>query len=267
MGKRVKPEALFSLLKACAYLLAFYFSQILVGFILALFIGNANDFIMKNAMEITIISNVCAVFICIWLMRRFEGKDVCEGFDINLSLKKPLVVLDVCLARGVFAQYVTAYWINTATLPDSWVKQLEENTDMLTSGSISARIIALAIVAPLTEEIIFRACIQGTLSKSINRWIAIAIQAIVFGLAHGAMASIIVATLLGVLMGWLYSTYKSILPSMLFHLAYNLTSVFLSNLNIIFLIISCVCFALGLAFLVYLEFKHTNDKGDNNEAL
>lgn len=261
-------EALISLLKACVYLLAFYFSQILVGVIIALAVSaDAVEFVEKNAMEVSIISNLVAVLLCIWLVKVFERKDAIEGFSINADFKKPICVLVACAALGFFAQYITSYWINTARLPDSWIEQLEDNTDMLTSGGLDARIIALAVVAPLAEEIIFRACIQGTLSKAINKWIAIGAGALVFGLAHGAYASIIVATLLGFFMGWLFAQTRSIIPSMIFHVAYNLTSVFLTSLNTVFFIISCVCFALGLAYVIYLSVKNKNVKGENNEAL
>lgn len=268
MSKRERTsEILVSLLKACAYALAFYFSQVALGIALSIIMPKVtDDFLISRSMELSIISNLISVVLCVLLMRGLEKKSTCEGFSLHFDMPKPAVVLGLSIAVGVFLQYVVSFVINTATLPSAWLTELEESSALLREGTLASRIIALAIVAPLAEEIIFRACIQGTLSRAMNKWVAISISSLVFGVAHGHTLGIITAIIIGFLLGWLYAQLGSIFPSMLLHLAYNLTSIFLNRLNLVIFIISCVCLVLGIGYLIYIGITHSK-KGENDEAL
>ncbi len=294
MDRREKAGlAIIAIIKACAYILIYFASQIVIGLVLGIIFAftdpdGATDLLLSKSMELTILANMISVVLCIWLTRKMYDEGAYQGFKLNLDMANKGKVLAVCVALGVFGQYVVTYIINSleSKLPVSWVDALEENTKLMQQSNYVTMFIAIAIVAPLAEEIIFRACVQSALHKGITRWPAIIASSLVFGLMHGNPIGIIYATLLGFFMGWLFSQFDSIFPSMIFHLAFNLTSVLLTKLSTAFFVISCVCFALCLAYIIYLGIYHKkhplpvqddtdlsgtdiNNKGDNdnNETL
>lgn len=82
--------------------------------------------------------------------------------------------------------------------------------------------ISVAILTPIAEEFLFRGAILRRIHMTTsNQWIAICISSVLFGLMHGNMAQFIHAFLVGLLLGWMYCRYKSLLPSILFHIINN----------------------------------------------
>lgn len=93
--------------------------------------------------------------------------------------------------------------------------------------------VAIGILAPLAEEIVFRGAILRTLLDMVskkNHWVAIFISAAVFGLIHGNEAQFINALLMGLLLGWMYYRTKSLVPGILMHWVNNTMAYVLNNL-------------------------------------
>ena len=67
------------------------------------------------------------------------------------------------------------------------------------------------------------------LNQNMNSWVAIIISSVVFGAMHGTIIGFLYATAIGVIMGWLYIKFDSVLPSALFHIAFNATSIMISE--------------------------------------
>ena len=93
--------------------------------------------------------------------------------------------------------------------------------------------VALGILAPLAEEIVFRGAILRTLlgmmSKK-NHWVAIMISAAIFGVVHGNMAQFVNASLMGLLLGWMFYRTKSLVPGILMHWVNNTMVYILINI-------------------------------------
>ena len=97
--------------------------------------------------------------------------------------------------------------------------------------------IVIALLVPLAEEVVFRGSILRALleyfktNKKIENakglkakdgvWLSIIISSMLFGTVHGNLAQFIHATLLGILLGWLYTKTKTILPGVFLHLLNN----------------------------------------------
>ena len=93
--------------------------------------------------------------------------------------------------------------------------------------------VAVGILAPLTEEIVFRGAILRTLLDMVskkNHWVAIMISAAIFGVVHGNMAQFVNALLMGLLLGWMYYRTKSLVPGILMHWVNNTMAYILCNL-------------------------------------
>lgn len=84
--------------------------------------------------------------------------------------------------------------------------------------------LAIGIMAPLAEEVVFRGAILRTLLRVFgNRWhwVAIAISALVFGAVHGNLPQFVHATIIGMLLGWMYYRTGSIVPGIVLHWVNN----------------------------------------------
>ena len=89
----------------------------------------------------------------------------------------------------------------------------------------------IGILVPIAEEMVFRGAILRTLLRIFNpryHWLPIVLSALLFGAVHANMAQFFHATLLGLLLGWLYYHTNSIVPGIVLHwmnntIAYVLT--------------------------------------------
>ncbi|MBO7608956.1 MAG: CPBP family intramembrane metalloprotease [Muribaculaceae bacterium] len=103
-------------------------------------------------------------------------------------------------------------------IPD---KLTAEDYDNLTGGIVG--LIDTGIMTPVAEEILCRGAILGALLRLMPRrpWIAIVIQALIFGLIHMNPVQIVFGTLYGVMLGWLAWRTSSLLPGIVVHVANN----------------------------------------------
>lgn len=93
--------------------------------------------------------------------------------------------------------------------------------------------VAVGILAPLTEEVVFRGAILRTLLGMMskrNHWVAIMISAAIFGAVHGNAAQFVNALLMGLLLGWMYYRTRSLVPGILLHWVNNTMAYILTNL-------------------------------------
>jgi len=84
--------------------------------------------------------------------------------------------------------------------------------------------LALGILAPVAEELVFRGAILRSLMDYFNHrlpWIPIVASALLFGAVHGNMAQFANAFTMGLLLGWLYCRTHSIVPGVVLHWVNN----------------------------------------------
>ena len=83
---------------------------------------------------------------------------------------------------------------------------------------------AVGVLIPIAEEMVFRGAILRRLlavTGTKRHWAAIAISALVFGGCHGNVPQFVHATLIGLLLGWMYYRTDSIVPGVVFHWVNN----------------------------------------------
>ena len=113
--------------------------------------------------------------------------------------------------------------------------EMDENTQQIITSLMKEPwgYVAVGILAPLAEEVVFRGAILRTLlgimSKK-NHWVAIMISAAIFGVVHANLAQFINALLMGLLLGWMYYRTKSLVPGILLHWVNNTMAYVLTNI-------------------------------------
>ena len=91
--------------------------------------------------------------------------------------------------------------------------------------------LAIAIAAPVAEEIVFRGAILRALLNSFKQpWVAITLSALFFAVGHLNPAQMPHAFLIGLLLGWMFYRTGSILPGILFHLVNNTVAYVLERI-------------------------------------
>jgi membrane protease YdiL (CAAX protease family) len=83
---------------------------------------------------------------------------------------------------------------------------------------------AVAIVAPITEELLFRG-LGYSLLERYGRWFAIVVVGVAFGVYHGLVHALPELAVFGCALAWLRSRTDSVLPGMLMHAAFNTIGV------------------------------------------
>ena len=113
--------------------------------------------------------------------------------------------------------------------------EMDENTQQIITSMMKEPwgYVAVGILAPLAEEVVFRGAILRTLlgimSKK-NHWVAIIISAAIFGVVHANLAQFVNALLMGLLLGWMYYRTGSLVPGILLHWINNTMAYVLTNI-------------------------------------
>lgn len=121
-----------------------------------------------------------------------------------------------------------------AIIPEMYLSELMPDLTNLIEDEMTKLVnndlgyLTLCLFAPFVEETVFRgAVLRSLLPRMKNRWGAIAISAALFALIHMNPAQMPHAFLAGLLLGWMYSRTKSILPGVAYHWINN-TIVFVA---------------------------------------
>jgi membrane protease YdiL (CAAX protease family) len=88
-------------------------------------------------------------------------------------------------------------------------------------------IILASVVAPITEELIFRAGLFRYLNQRTPRWLALLMPACLFGALHANLASFLPLVALGILFSLAYERTGNIAVSMVAHSLFNLNTMML----------------------------------------
>lgn len=111
-------------------------------------------------------------------------------------------------------------------LPWPWVEALDRlardlaNTLFARSGPTAVLLVSL--MAGIGEELLFRGVMQEGLERLLGPTAALLLASLLFGLAHAVTkAYFLVATLIGIYLGWLYLATGNLLVPILVHFLYD----------------------------------------------
>lgn len=150
-----------------------------------------------------------------------------KHFHIRYSLKfkgcswRFVPIVTIASVLGILGLDITQEYLNLPNL-------LEK--DMLSMCNKTEGIIAIAVLGPITEELVFRGVICGTLLRNgAGVWTSILVSAFIFGLIHINPAQVPFAMAIGVILAILYYKTGSLIPSILLHIANNSVAVVIMN--------------------------------------
>ncbi len=78
-----------------------------------------------------------------------------------------------------------------------------------------------SVAAPLFEEFLFRGFLLPSLTRYMSVWWAIVVSSFIFAIAHLSLSEVLPLTVLGVVLGVVYTRSRNLLAPMLLHSAWN----------------------------------------------
>ena len=104
--------------------------------------------------------------------------------------------------------------------PPQWIVELMEDL-FLSEGRFGSKFFTLVLVAPITEELLFRGIILRGLLGRFRPGVAILLSALLFGMMHVNPWQAIPTTVLGAIYAWFYVRSGSLWPGIVAHAMNN----------------------------------------------
>ncbi|MBE6541107.1 MAG: CPBP family intramembrane metalloprotease [Ruminococcaceae bacterium] len=172
---------------------------------------------------IVLIANLITILaVClIFTLRRKNPAEEMYLRRVNIARIPTFAIFGMAL--NVFVSVTLSF----IPFPESIIEAFDAQYAGMYGGNIFLEIFSVAIVTGITEELLFRGIALKRLSPAMGRWPAIIVSSILFGLAHGTPIAIGYATLLGIIFGYICTSYKSVVLCIVCHVFFNLSSYIL----------------------------------------
>jgi len=207
---------------ACIYIVVFLAIQAMAGFIVqGLWTLISGEGVTPNATSIILTTVLFSVaVIAVFLLAKWSE------VSKHWIRKRPWVTLVWCVVAALGA-IIPSVWLqeHIPELPNI----AEDTFDMIMKDRWGY--LSIGLLAPLAEELVFRGAILRSLLRWTKQpWMAIAISAIFFAVAHLNPAQLPHAFLVGLLLGWMYYRTDSIVPCVVYHWVNNTVAYVMYNL-------------------------------------
>ncbi|MCR1951569.1 CPBP family intramembrane metalloprotease [Clostridium sp. DSM 100503] len=158
------------------------------------------------------------VFLLIYKIRKKNFK---EELQIVKTAKVNLIIgITLGISAWLFNSGALSLVQESGLFKDNF-SMMENLLAPLNQGNIFIALLTVGIIAPFTEEFMFRGVIFKTLNKNISILWTIIIQALFFGIFHGNLIQGTYATLLGLVFGYITYKTKSLWTSIIMHMINN----------------------------------------------
>ena len=268
------PGSVFiSVLKAIAYFCFFEAVQTAVSFLFMAIIflragfrgvGDINEIMSSLTAQTCLISFVSGVLTVALLFIFFTVRKKHFMKEIGVN-RLAGVTVPVIIFMGVALNFFASFTMAFIPFPDSLTEMYDVSYSYIGTGSLLIEFIAVVIIAPITEEIIFRALMYKTVKKTAPAWFAAIFSSVIFGIAHLNPISFVYTSLLGLMLIYLYEKTGSVTAPMLLHIGFNL-GMYLVGLvpeasplvYAVILTVSAMAFVLSAAVVITVTEKREN---------
>lgn len=183
--------------------------------------------VLHAATLLTVISDVLTIGVFLLIICCTKQK-VKDGFSIRKfspATVAPLIMM------GLGFNVLTSVLLSLLPFPESWMVEYEASSSVITDSSFFIMLLLTVFIAPVAEELTFRALIHTRLKKGMPTVVAAVLSSVLFGLVHGQKLWILYTALVGLVMVWVFERTQSILASILFHMSFNLYAALTSLIS------------------------------------
>lgn len=209
-------------------LLATIGGQLAVGLvagvaIAAVMVAGQRQLIQNWSMAVMLILAMASNLLLLLVQRRRQGaKPLWDAADFRNPLA--WIGAGVTLLACFAANAIRIYFVPHAEVPalNRDVIDLISGSAHMPWGPLLLVFLSTVVLAPLTEEWLFRGILQQSLGERWSYWVAVPVTALVFGLLHGLDGWWVAATY-GLVIGLLATRLRSLIFPMMVHGLLNLT--------------------------------------------
>lgn len=110
-----------------------------------------------------------------------------------------------------------------------FVSDYEQTTSQLYGGTLTVTILFSGVIAPITEELLYRRILHEQMREEYGFCIACISSSLLFGVAHMAIVQGVYGFLTGIVLCYCYEVGKGVKTSILVHVTMNLTSIIVTQ--------------------------------------
>ncbi len=241
--ERPRTGAFSAVLHALYYVFIFFSCQyiVIMGYMMSLMTGSGAvisldetallslmDQVLSQTVMITLISNLLTILV-ICLLQTIRMRKPAEEFRLR---PVNFMRIPTFLLFGASLNVFVSGTLSFLPLPEEIVAVFEDKYAGYYGGApLWLEILSVAVVTGITEEIVFRGLVNSRLSRGMQTGTVIMVSSVIFGLAHGVLLAVVYSALLGMVFSLLYEKFRSVIPSILAHVAFNATSYLLAALD------------------------------------
>ena len=216
------------LYKAISLTILYYLLIELIGFWILLFPDEMENLVFIKSLHF--INSIVTLIFLLLIFKSFKQNDLIKFKKTNSNYYFIAFILGIGF---VFFQSILNIFYNLEL--SSELFDYDFNLDKLTSLNVIASI----LIVPITEELFFRNYILRGLLENYKPLLAIILSSLLFAFIHIHIESLFfefinfsihqayIAVFGGLISGILFYKSKSIIPSIIFHIFWNLTSYIL----------------------------------------
>jgi len=221
-----KSAAFPSATQAVLLFVALFLVELVVGAALS----DANGWLDLGSMQISVLAAVLGngcVFAVLMHSQKLTYRALFHQSQASAGATLLLVVPPaLLLVPALLLTITSALNLMMRILPPSaWEEAMFSR---MADGSVAA-VLAVCVMAPLLEEMLFRGIVLRGFLQRYPRWQAIFMSALLFGAAHMNIYQFVVGLVMGAVLGWLYERTRSLIPCIALHAAYNTTTLLLAD--------------------------------------
>lgn len=137
-----------------------------------------------------------------------------EQKSLSAKAAISLIIMGVVLSLGINF----LFWATGFTQSSQQYQQVAETQFSL---PLWLACFFYGILSPVVEETVFRGVVYNSLSRNITRTMGIVGSALLFGAFHGNVVQMIYASIMGVVLAYVYQKYRNLFAPILLHGAAN----------------------------------------------
>lgn len=182
-------------------------------------------FIRDQAAMTVILTNLIAVLLYGLAFRKRE-----ERLSAYAGIRSTgfLQIIGSVIA-GVCANGLILIAMQKIHIPGPWMQAYQNQIGGLISGNLLIAGLAIVLIAPMVEELVFRGILFTSLSKALNPVLSAVVTALLFAIAHGNLVQGSYAFVLGLLLALVRHQSGSLWSAIALHFAFNTTSLLLAG--------------------------------------
>jgi membrane protease YdiL (CAAX protease family) len=164
-----------------------------------------------------------------WLYLRRHNRLSLIGVD-RWSPKPVFYVVGVAIAviiAGIGFNYLYSTYVIPGVEMQDEIRRMFASIPKTAFNSVLL-FLAVAVVAPLVEELLFRGILQNSLAKHMPIWVAIALASAIFAAMHMQLTAFPALMVIGASFGLLYHLTGSLRVNILVHMLNNAAALLLT---------------------------------------